>query len=147
MSMWLDRCQSSSPQGANLAAPDEVRVANPRWLSTLDAIGDELVSDSLVYRYDPQAAPDGLDGQEGTFSMCTFWYGEALARAGRLDDARLALEKRFTYANHVGLYAEQIGPAGDQLGNFSQAFTHLALISGAVNLDSQLSHAGSLKIG
>ena len=77
-------------------------------------------------------------GEEGTFSICTFWYVEALARAGRLDEARLVFEKMLTYANHLGLYAEQIGPTGEQLGNFPQAFTHLALISAAVNLDRQL---------
>ncbi len=111
---------------------------DPRWLSTLDAIGSELVSDSLVYRYNAEASPDGLAGREGTFSICTFWYVEALARAGRLDEARLIFEKMLTYANHLGLYAEEIGPAGEQLGNFPQAFTHLALISAAVNLDRQL---------
>ena len=111
---------------------------DPRWLSTLHAIGNELVSDSLVYRYNPAASPDGLAGHEGTFSICTFWYVEALARAGRLDDARLIFEKMLTYANHLGLYAEEIGPTGEQLGNFPQAFTHLALISAAVNLDRQL---------
>ena len=115
-----------------------IAPTDPRWLSTLDAISRELVSDSLVYRYNPQAAPDGLSGQEGTFSICTFWYVEALARAGRLDDARLTLEKMFTYANHLGLYAEQIGRTGEQLGNFPQAFTHLALISAAWNLDRAL---------
>ncbi|HTU86518.1 MAG TPA: glycoside hydrolase family 15 protein [Solirubrobacteraceae bacterium] len=115
-----------------------VAPTDPRWLSTLDAIGSELVSDSLVYRYNPEASPDGLRGAEGTFSMCTFWYVEALARAGRLDEARLIFEKMLTYANHLGLYAEEIGPSGEQLGNFPQAFTHLALISAAVNLDRQL---------
>jgi len=111
---------------------------DPRWISTLDAISSELVSDSLVYRYDAEASPDGLAGKEGTFSICTFWYVEALARAGRLDEARLIFEKMLTYANHLGLYAEEIGPTGEQLGNFPQAFTHLALISAAVNLDRQL---------
>ena len=85
-----------------------------------------------------QAAPDGLHGEEGSFSICSFWYVEALARAGRVDHARLALEKMFTYANHLGLYSEEIGPSGEQLGNFPQAFTHLALISAATNLDRQL---------
>jgi GH15 family glucan-1,4-alpha-glucosidase len=111
---------------------------DPRWLSTLDEIGDELVSDSLVYRYDPEASPDGLRGDEGTFSMCSFWYVEALTRAGRIDDARLAFEKMLTYSNHLGLYSEEIGPTGDALGNFPQAFTHLALISAAYNLDKAL---------
>ena len=111
---------------------------DPRWLSTLDAIGRELVSDSLVYRYNVEASPDGLSGDEGTFSICSFWYVEALARAGRLDDARLAFEKMLTYANHVGLFSEEIGPSGEALGNFPQAFTHLSLISAAVNLDFHL---------
>ena len=109
-----------------------------RWLSTLDAISRELVSDSLVYRYNVGASPDGLEGDEGTFSMCTFWYVEALARAGRLDEARLVFEKMLTYANHLGLYSEEIGLTGELLGNFPQAFTHLALISAAYCLDRQL---------
>ena len=99
---------------------------------------ERLVSDSLVYRYDPKASPDGLQGSEGTFSLCTFLYVDALARSGRLDEARLTFEKMLTYANHVGLFAEEIGPAGEALGNFPQAFTHLALISAAFNLDRQL---------
>jgi GH15 family glucan-1,4-alpha-glucosidase len=111
---------------------------DPRWLSTLDAIAAELVSDSLVYRYNVDASPDGLAGREATFSMCSFWWVEALARAGRLDDARLAFEKMLGYANHVGLYSEEIGPTGEQLGNFPQALTHLALISAACNLDREL---------
>ena len=111
---------------------------DPRWLSTLDGIGDELVSDSLVYRYNIEASPDGLRGEEGTFSICSFWYVEALTRAGRIDEARLAFEKMLTYANHLGLYSEEIGPTGELLGNFPQAFTHLALISAAYNLDRTL---------
>ncbi len=115
-----------------------IAPTDPRWLSTLDAIGDELVSDSLVYRYNIEASPDGLRGEEGTFSICSFWYVEALTRAGRLEEARLAFEKMLTYANHLGLYSEEIGPTGEQLGNFPQAFTHLALISAAFNLDRAL---------
>ncbi|MEV0830578.1 glycoside hydrolase family 15 protein [Nonomuraea rubra] len=115
-----------------------VSPTDPKWLSTLDALGGSLVSDSLVYRYDPLLSPDGLEGPEGTFSICSFWYVEALARAGRVDEARLAFEKMLTYANHLGLYAEQIGHTGEQLGNFPQAFTHLALISAAFNLDHAL---------
>ncbi len=115
-----------------------IAPTDPKWLATLDALGADLVSDSLVYRYDPEASPDGLSGEEGTFSICSFWYVEALTRAGRLDDARMAFEKMLTYANHLGLYAEQIGRDGQQQGNFPQAFTHLALISAAVNLDRAL---------
>jgi len=115
-----------------------ISPTDPRWLSTLDLMGKELVSDSLVYRYNVAASPDGLAGDEGTFSICSFWYVEALARAGRLDEARIAFEKMLTYANHLGLYSEEIGPTGEALGNFPQAFTHLSLISAATNLDRQL---------
>jgi GH15 family glucan-1,4-alpha-glucosidase len=113
---------------------------DPMWISTLKAMDRELVSDSLVYRYNPAASPDGLAGDEGTFSLCTFWYVDALARAGRLEEARLTFEKMHTYANHLGLYSEEIGRTGEQLGNFPQAFSHLSLISAAVNLDRQLDH-------
>ncbi|MGX1128732.1 GH15 family glucan-1,4-alpha-glucosidase [Streptomyces glaucescens] len=115
-----------------------IAPTDPKWLSTLDALTDELVSDSLVYRYDPEASPDGLRGDEGTFSICSYWYVEALVRAGRVDEARLAFEKMLTYANHLGLYAEEISHTGEQQGNFPQAFTHLALISAAFNLDRAL---------
>jgi len=111
---------------------------DPMWTSTLAAMEQELVSDSLVYRYNPEASPDGLRGSEGTFSLCTFWYVEALAKAGRLEDARLTFEKMLTYANHLGLYAEEIGLSGEQLGNFPQAFTHLSLINAALALNAAL---------
>jgi GH15 family glucan-1,4-alpha-glucosidase len=117
-----------------------VAPTDPMWLSTLDAMDAELVSDSLVYRYDPAASPDGLRGHEGTFSICTFWYVDALARSGRMEQARLVFEKMFTYANHLGLFAEEIGQTGEQLGNFPQAFTHLSLINAAITLDHQLDH-------
>ncbi|HEX3958274.1 MAG TPA: glycoside hydrolase family 15 protein [Trebonia sp.] len=102
----------------------------------------QAVSDSLVYRYNPAASPDGLHGDEGTFSLCTFLYVDALARAGRLDDAVLTFEKMQTYGNHVGLFSEEIGPTGEQLGNFPQAFTHLALINAAVTLNRELDRRG-----
>jgi GH15 family glucan-1,4-alpha-glucosidase len=108
------------------------------WLSTLDAMNEELVTDSLVYRYNPSASPDGLRGSEGTFSLCSFFYVDALARAGRLDEAQYAFEKMLTYANHLGLYSEEIDPSGRQLGNFPQAFTHLALVHAAIDLDAAL---------
>ena len=121
---------------------------DPRMLSTIDAINRSprqggLVSDSLVYRYNATQFHDGLTGHEGTFNMCTFWLVEALTRAGwgdprRLDQARLMFEKMLGYANHLGLYAEETGPSGEGLGNFPQAFTHLALISAAFNLDRAL---------
>ncbi|MDO9378302.1 MAG: glycoside hydrolase family 15 protein [Nocardioidaceae bacterium] len=117
---------------------------DPRFLSTLAAIKEQLVEDSLVFRYRMEddhgdlGVDDGLTGNEGTFSLCSFWYVEALTRAEQLPEARLALEKMFTYSNHLGLYAEMIGITGDQLGNYPQAFTHLSLVSAAINLDRAL---------
>ncbi len=117
-------------------------------LSTVDAIRSPATqggpaADGLVYRYDPKAAPDGLPGVEGTFNTCSFWLVEALTRAGRTDPSRLAsarlpFEQMLGYGNHLGLYAEQTGPSGEALGNFPQAFTHLALFSAASNLDRAL---------
>ena len=120
-----------------------VSPTDPKMLSTLEAINcpphqGGLVSDSLVYRYDVAETADGLSGDEGTFSMCTFWLVEALTRAGRLRNARFIFEKMLSYANHLGLYSEETGPRGEALGNFPQAFTHLGLISAAFNLDRKL---------
>lgn len=127
---------------ANLIMPvmGVISPRDPRWLSTLAAMETELVSDSLVYRYNPAASPDGLRGSEGTFTLCSFWYVDALARTGRTEEARLTFGKMLTYANHLGLYAEEIGLTGEQLGNFPQAFSHLSLINAAVNLDRLLDH-------
>lgn len=132
---------SNIVDGATLLMPliRFIGARDPRWLSTLKVIEEELVSDSLVYRYRPEtAAPDGLQGEEGTFSMCTFWYVECLSRAGEIEKARFYFEKMLGYANHLGLYAEQLGFEGEHLGNFPQAFTHLGLISAAINLEEQL---------
>ena len=118
-----------------------IAPTDPLWLSTLNAMDKELVSDSLVYRYNPAATPDGLRGSEGTFSLCTYLYVDALARAGRLEEAELTFEKMNTYGNHLGLYSEEIGQTGEQLGNFPQAFTHLALINAAVSLNEHLDRA------
>jgi len=115
-----------------------ISPTDPMWLSTLNAMDGELVSDSLVYRYNPAASPDGLHGDEGTFSLCTFLYVDALARAGRLDDAVLTFEKMQTYGNHLGLFSEEIGSTGEQLGNFPQAFTHLSLINAAITLNGEI---------
>ena len=125
-----------------------VSPVDPKMLKTLDAIMRSpreggLLSDSLVYRYSTKEFADGLTGNEGTFNMCTFWLVEALTRAGRtdrrrLEEARLLFERMLGYANHVGLYAEQTGSTGEALGNYPQAFTHLALISAAFNLDRTL---------
>jgi GH15 family glucan-1,4-alpha-glucosidase len=116
-----------------------ISPTDPRWLSTLKAVGDRLLDDSLVYRYSSEAEIDGLRGGEGTFNMCSFWYVECLARAGDVKQARFLFEKMLGYANHLGLFSEELGPAGEHLGNFPQAFTHLSLISAAYYLDRALS--------
>jgi GH15 family glucan-1,4-alpha-glucosidase len=120
-----------------------ISPTDPRWLSTLAAIEDSLVADSLVYRYrTDDAFSDGLPPGEGTFSMCSFWYVECLSRMGDVLKARHFMDKILGYANHVGLYGEELGPRAQHLGNFPQAFTHLALISAAFDLDRRLSAAG-----
>src|SRR4030095_966714 len=120
-----------------------VSPTDPRWVDTLRGIEQELVSDSLVYRYRlGESFSDGLTGQEGTFSMCSFWYVECLSRMGDLPKARFFFEKMLGYANHLGLYGEELGPRAQHLGNFPQAFTHLALISAAYDLDRRLSASG-----
>ena len=112
---------------------------DPRWLSTLQAIEKELTIDTMVYRYKTEGDFDGLTGKEGAFTACSFWFIECLARSGELDKARLLFEKMLGYANHVGLYSEELGQSGQHLGNFPQALTHLALISAATYLDRALS--------
>ncbi|HEY2506913.1 MAG TPA: glycoside hydrolase family 15 protein [Streptosporangiaceae bacterium] len=144
---WNDKVQAFTQHYATevldssllqMAQVGFISPTDPMWLSTLDAIERELVSDSLVYRYNPATSPDGLHGDEGTFSLCTFLYVDALARSGRLDDAVLTFEKMQTYDNHLGLYSEEIGSTGEQLGNFPQAFTHLSLINAALTLNHKL---------
>lgn len=120
-----------------------IAPTDPRWLSTLKAIEENLVEDSLVYRYrNTGSSSDGLSGREGTFNICSFWYVESLSRAGDLDQARFVFEKVLGYANHLGLYSEELGPCGEHLCNFPQAFTHLSLISAAHNLDRMLTASG-----
>jgi GH15 family glucan-1,4-alpha-glucosidase len=132
---------------ANLTMPlvKFISPTDPRMLETLARTREALVSDSLVYRYASQrAASDGLMGREGTFSLCSFWYVEALTRAGELRDARLIFDKMLTYSSPLGLFSEEIAPSGRSLGNFPQAFSHVALISAAYNLDYFLDHLASL---
>ena len=150
-SCWDDELQSyvmhpgSKLLDASLLVMPLVKFAgptDPRFLATLDRVGADLTADSLIYRY-AITGHDGLAGGEGTFNLCSFWYVEALARAGRVTQARTVFEKMLTYANHLGLYSEQIGASGEALGNFPQAFTHLALISAAINLDRALDRGSS----
>ncbi len=145
---FVQAAGSKTLDAANLLMPlvHFISPVDPRMLSTIDRTIEHLVSDSLVYRYRLQGevfTDDGLLGGEGTFSMCTFWLVEALSRAGRLDEARVIFEKMLTYCNHLGLYSEEIGPTGESLGNFPQAFTHLGLISAAINLNRKLDDLGS----
>ena len=147
---FVQHYDSDSLDAANLIMPLVFFMSptDPRMLQTLDAINSSpskggLVSNSLVYRYNVEETADGLSGDEGTFNICTFWLVEALTRAGRhdrrrLEQARLMFERMLGYANHLGLYAEETGHSGEALGNFPQAFTHLALISAAFNLDRAL---------
>ena len=120
-----------------------IAPTDPRWLSTLRAVEQRLQQDSLIFRYDIDGPEtDGLTGTEGTFSICSFWYIECLSRSGDLQKARFFFDKMLGYANHVGLFAEEVGPKGEHLGNFPQALTHLSLISAAYDLDRRLSGAG-----
>jgi GH15 family glucan-1,4-alpha-glucosidase len=116
-----------------------ISPVDPMWLSTMRAIEKRLIVDTLVRRYEVDTRVDGLPGTEGSFTACSFWYVECLARAGDLEKAQLLFEKLLGYANHLGLYSEEIGADGRHLGNFPQAFTHLALISAATYLDRALS--------
>ena len=146
---FVQRYGSDALDAANLMMPLVFFVSptDPRMLRTLEAINRSpeqggLVANALVHRYNVNETEDGLKGEEGTFNICTFWLVEALTRAGRVDQARLMFEQMLGYANHVGLYAEETGHHGEGLGNFPQAFTHLALISAAFNLDRVLGSRG-----
>ena len=117
-----------------------ISPVDPMWLSTMRAIEKRLIEDTLVRRYEVERTHvDGLPRGEGSFTACSFWYVECLARAGELEKAQLLFEKLSGYANHLGLYSEELGANGQHLGNFPQAFTHLALISAATYLDRALS--------
>ncbi|NIR49038.1 glycoside hydrolase family 15 protein [candidate division KSB1 bacterium] len=151
---FVQAYNSETLDAANLMMPLVFFLSptDPRNISTIDATmqspGDGgLLSNSLVYRYNIDKSPDGLSGEEGTFNICTFWLVEALTRAGRthrkrLERARLMFEQMLGYANHLGLFSEETGSSGEALGNFPQAFTHLALISAAYNLDRALGSKG-----
>jgi len=120
-----------------------ISPTDPMWLSHLRVVEKELVEDATVYRYPPHRRDDGLCGPEGTFTICSFWLVQCLALAGRLDDAELGFAKVLSYANHVGLYGEQLGQRVEHLGNFPQLLTHLGLISAASTLDAALTRAGA----
>jgi GH15 family glucan-1,4-alpha-glucosidase len=117
-----------------------ISPADPRWLGTLKAIERDLADGSRVYRYRQQSREvDGLHGMEGSFAACSFWYAESLARTHQTTKAHEIFERTLSYGNHLGLFAEELGSSGEHLGNFPQAFTHLALISAAYYIDKDLS--------
>lgn len=144
----------TSLDAANLLMPLVFFLSptDPRATRMLEAVlarpaDGGLVSNGLVYRYNLAEFSDGFELKEGTFNICTFWLVEAMTRAGAgdrhwLEQARILFEEMLGYANHLGLYAEQTGPTGEALGNYPQAFTHLALISAAFNLDRALGERG-----
>ncbi len=122
-----------------------VSSTDPDWIATLDAIKTHLVSDGLVRRYNINETPaDALKGGEGSFAACSFWYVECLARAGRVHEAHFEFEKLLSYANPLGLYAEEFTSHGNALGNMPQALSHLALISAAFFLNRKLSNEVTL---
>jgi GH15 family glucan-1,4-alpha-glucosidase len=138
---WVQYKGASTIDASALLMPltHFISPLEPRWLSTMKAIEKELKLDVLIYRYRNNLEKvDGLDGEEGTFNMCSFWYIESLAKSGQVDLATEYFEKMIGYANHLGLFSEELGKKGEHLGNFPQAFTHLSLISAALELDKQL---------
>ncbi|TMK98290.1 MAG: glycoside hydrolase family 15 protein [Actinobacteria bacterium] len=106
-----------------------------RVVATVNAIATELIDDGLVLRYRTDETDDGLSGEEGSFTICSFWLVSALCEMGEAERARMLCEKLVSYASPLGLYAEEIDPrSGRHLGNFPQAFTHLALINAVMHV-------------
>jgi GH15 family glucan-1,4-alpha-glucosidase len=138
---------STDLDGSILLMPqlDFISPADPRWVSTLNAITQRLVQDASVMRYDPATGVDGLPGTEGAFTPCSFWYIQALTLSGEIDHARVLFEKMLGYANHLGLYAEELGVSGEHLGNFPQALTHIALVQSALTLNDALEGKGAVR--
>jgi GH15 family glucan-1,4-alpha-glucosidase len=103
---------------------------DPRLVNTVRAIADELTDHGLVLRYKVDETDDGLSGQEGTFAICSFWLVSALSEIGEKQRARALCERMLSLASPLGLYGEEIwAENGRHLGNYPQAFTHLALIN------------------
>ena len=133
--------RSDAVDAATLMMPLMLFVSprDPRMLATIERVRGELAADALVRRYNiGEAAHDGLPGNEGFFTVCSFWLVEAMTRAGHTEEAQFLFEKLLSYANHLGLFSEEISSRGELLGNFPQALTHLGLISAAYNLDRVL---------
>ena len=115
-----------------------ISPSDPRWTATLDSVAEHLAHGPLVDRYDRTTTDDGLDGDEGSFTICSFWFVEALAISGRAEEARALFDRLLSYAGPTGIFSEQIGIDGRMMGNLPQAFTHLSLISAAIALDGAL---------
>jgi GH15 family glucan-1,4-alpha-glucosidase len=108
---------------------------DPRIRATVLAIADELTKDGLVLRYRVDETDDGLQGEEGTFTICSFWLVSALVEIGEVDRGRRLCEKLLSHASPLELYAEELDPhTGRHLGNFPQAFTHLALVNAVMHV-------------
>ena len=136
---WSDRANaftqsfgSDDLDASNLMLPlvGFLPADDPRVLATIDATEERLTDErGLVYRY---RSHDGLEGEEGTFLLCTFWLAQALARAGQPARARTVFERAAAFVNDVGLLAEEVDPvSGELLGNFPQAFSHIGLVNAA----------------
>jgi GH15 family glucan-1,4-alpha-glucosidase len=122
---------------------------DPRVRATVLAVADELTVDGMVLRYRTDETDDGLSGEEGTFTICSFWLVSALCEIGELDRARELCEKLLSYASPLQLYAEEIDPrSGRHLGNFPQAFSHLALINAVMHvINAELGTPGRFGVG
>ena len=108
---------------------------DPRIRATVLAIADELTYEGLVLRYRVDETDDGLQGKEGTFTICSFWLVSALVEIGEVDRARRLCERLLSLASPLELYAEELDPhTGRHLGNFPQAFTHLALVNAVMHV-------------
>jgi GH15 family glucan-1,4-alpha-glucosidase len=117
-------------------------ASDPRMVSSVDRVVDTLSDNGFLLRYAPRV-DDGLPGGEGAFLMCSFWLADCYAEMGRLAEARTLFERLLAVGNDVGLYAEELDPStGRHLGNFPQAFTHVALINAALSLERATARAG-----
>ena len=145
---WSDQNQcfrqhyeTDDPDAANLLMPivGFISPNHPKFRKNLKTTISKLSVNGLLYRYKTK---DNLRGEEGTFTLCTLWLVQCLAKMGKIPEATTLFEKVLQHANHVGLYSEQIDPQnGDALGNFPQAFTHLNLINAALDIDAAINHS------
>jgi GH15 family glucan-1,4-alpha-glucosidase len=140
---FVQHYDSDAMDASNLLIPmvGFLPADDPRVVSTVERIQEELYHDGFVHRYRWEETDDGLGGEEGAFTMCTLWLVGALILLGRLREAQELFEKVLACANHLGLFSEMVDPrGGEALGNFPQAFTHVSLIHAARNLDIALSN-------